>query len=85
MVKGLQSDGSMKERSLTFPEIGLIAGTRVVLGAGIGLLISGWLNKDQRTGAGWALFGVGVVSSIPIVVGVLAKRPVAEKPLALVS
>jgi hypothetical protein len=68
----------MIERSLTIPEIVLIAGTRVALGAGIGLLISDRLNRDQRRGAGWALFGVGVLSSIPIVVGVLAKRPVAN-------
>lgn len=75
----------MKERSLTLPEIGLIAGTRVALGAGIGLLVSGWLNKDQRKGAGWPLFGIGVLSTIPIAIGVLAKRPAAERPLALVS
>jgi hypothetical protein len=75
----------MKERTLTLPEIGLIAGTRVALGAGIGLLISDWLNKDQRKGAGWALLGIGVLSSIPIVIGVLAKRPLAERLLALVS
>jgi hypothetical protein len=43
----------MKERSLTLPEIGLIAGTRVALGIGIALLISDKLNKDQRRGAGW--------------------------------
>jgi hypothetical protein len=75
----------MKERSLTLPEIGLIAGTRVALGAGIGLLISDWLNRDQRKGAGWALCGIGVLSSIPIVIGVFAKRPLAEKPLVLAS
>jgi hypothetical protein len=46
----------MKERGLTIPEIALIGGTRVALGVGIGLLISDRLNKDQRKGAGWALF-----------------------------
>ena len=74
----------MKERSLTIPEIGLIAGTRVALGAGIGLLISEKLNKDQRRGAGWALLGIGILSTIPIAVGVIGKRP-AEGPLALAS
>jgi hypothetical protein len=73
----------MEERSITLPEIGLIAGTRVALGAGIGLLISDRLNRDQRKGAGWTLFGIGVLSSIPIVIGILAKRPLAEKPLAM--
>jgi hypothetical protein len=54
----------------------LIAGTRVALGVGVGLLISGWLNKDQRQAAGWALLGVGVFSTVPIVRGLLAKPPV---------
>src|SRR5436190_4142946 len=56
----------MKTRGLTVPEIVLIGGTRVALGAGIGFLLSGRLNKDQRNAAGWALFAVGALSSIPI-------------------
>ena len=74
----------MKQRSFTLPEIGLIAGTRVALGAGIGLLISHKLNKDQRRGAGWALLGIGILSTIPIAAGVIGKPP-AERPLALAS
>lgn len=35
----------MLERKLTIPEIMLIAGTRVALGAGIGLLISTRLSR----------------------------------------
>lgn len=60
------------------PEIVLLAGTRVALGVGIGLLISDRLNKDQRKAAGWALLAVGVMTTIPIVRGVLAKPPVAS-------
>src|SRR6266567_525030 len=45
----------MKARGLTIPEIVLIGGTRVALGAGIGFLLSGRLNKDQRNAAGWSL------------------------------
>ena len=59
------------------PEIMLIAGTRVALGVGLGLLLSDRLNKDQRKAAGWALLGFGVVTTIPIMRGVLAKPPVA--------
>ena len=75
----------MRERLLTIPEIVLIAGTRVALGIGIGLLLAGRLNRDERKGAGWALFGVGVLSSIPLVLEIAGKRPLGEKPLALVS
>ena len=68
---------ALTERGLTIPEIMLIAGTRVALGAGLGLLISDRLNKDQRKGAGWALLAVGVLTTIPLARGVLAKPPVA--------
>jgi hypothetical protein len=64
---------ALTERRLTIPEIMLLAGTRVALGAGIDLLISDRLNEDQRKGAGWALLAVGVLSTIPIARGVLAK------------
>ena len=68
---------ALTERGLTIPEIMLIAGTRVALGAGLGLLISDCLNRDQRKAAGWALLAVGVLTTIPIVKGMLAKPPVA--------
>lgn len=71
---------ALKERGLTIPEIILIAGTRVALGAGLGLLLSDRLNKDQRKGAGWALLGVGVVTTIPIMRNVLGKPLVGERP-----
>jgi len=64
------------QRSLTIPEIMLIAGTRMALGVGVGLLISDRLNKDQRKAAGWALLAVGVLTTFPIVKGVLDKPPV---------
>ena len=65
----------MTEKNLTIPDIALIAGTRVALGVGIGLLLSEKLNKDQRRSAGCAFFGVGVLSTIPIVLSIFCKRP----------
>jgi hypothetical protein len=67
----------MTERGLTIPEIILIAGTRVALGAGLGLLIGDKLSRDARRGAGWALLAVGVLSSVPIFMGVLGKPQIA--------
>ena len=69
---------ALTQRAVTIPEVMLIAGTRVALGIGLGLLISDRLNEDQRKAAGWALFGVGVLTTIPIVSGMLAKPPVAR-------
>jgi hypothetical protein len=64
----------MLERKLTLPEILLIAGTRVALGAGIGLLLSTRLNNDQRKAAGIALALVGGLTTIPLAVGILRRE-----------
>ena len=63
----------MKQRTLTIPEIVLLAGTRVALGAGLGLLIGEKLSREARKGAGWALLAVGALSSIPIAASVLGQ------------
>ena len=68
---------ALTERALTIPEIMLIGGTRAALGIGVGLLMADRLNRDQRKAAGWALLAVGVLTTFPIMRGVLAKPPVA--------
>jgi hypothetical protein len=68
----------MMERNLTLAEIILIAGTRVALGAGLGLLLSSRLNKDQRKAAGLALTLVGGLTTIPLALGVIGKRSPVE-------
>ena len=64
----------MQERTLTIAEIILIAGTRVALGAGIGLLVSNKLSKDQRNAAGLALAIVGGLTTIPLALGVIGSK-----------
>lgn len=64
----------MKTIRLTFPELGLIAGTRGMLGAGLALLLADHLNPDQRKAVGWTLFLVGFLSTIPLGIEVLGKR-----------
>jgi len=63
----------MKKTKLTFPEIGMIAGTRGLLGAGVGLLLADKLNDDQRRAIGWTLLIIGAVSTIPLALNVLSK------------
>jgi hypothetical protein len=63
----------MKERKLKLSDLALIASTRGMLGAGIGLLLSGKLNKDQRRAAGWALVAVGALTTVPLVMNVFGK------------
>ena len=72
----------MSERGFTIHEIILIAGTRIALGAGLGLLIAGKLSRDARKGAGWALLAFGAVTTIPLVVGVVRKPQLVEKRAA---
>ena len=64
----------MKTSELTLPEIGLIAGTRGMLGAGIGLLLADKLKDNQRKAVGWTLILIGAVTTVPLVVEVLGKR-----------
>ena len=64
----------MKERNLTVPEIAQIAGTRAILGVGIGLILADKLTEDQRKGIGWTLLAVGLLSTIPIAANLLGKK-----------
>lgn len=51
---------------LTAPQLGLIALTRGMLGAGIALLVADRLGAEQRRAAGWTLLGVGVATTLPL-------------------
>jgi H+/gluconate symporter-like permease len=52
----------------------LIAGTRVMAGAGAALLLADKLRKDERKTIGWTLFLIGAISTIPLMLDVLSKR-----------
>jgi hypothetical protein len=60
----------MMHRTVTVPDLMLIAGTRVALGAGIGLLLSRRLRQGVRERAGWALLAIGALTTIPLVMKV---------------
>lgn len=51
---------------VTLPELGLIAGTRGMLGAGIALLLADRLDETQRKAIGWTLVAVGAITTIPL-------------------
>ena len=63
----------MIERKFTLAEIMLLAGTRVALGVGLGLLLSTRLDDDQRKSAGWGLVFVGAITTIPLAMEVIGK------------
>jgi hypothetical protein len=56
----------MRETRITLPELGLIAGTRAALGAGLGLLLAERLTDTQRRAVGWTLFIVGALTTVPL-------------------
>ena len=64
----------MRETRITLPELGLVAGTRVALGAGLGLLLANRLSPEQRRAAGLALLIVGAASTIPLAFEILGGR-----------
>jgi hypothetical protein len=69
-----EQEAVMKTTELTLPELALIAGTRALLGAGLGLLLADRLNEDQRKAAGWTMFLIGAATTIPLAINVLTKR-----------
>jgi hypothetical protein len=69
----------VKSRRLSMPELGLLVGTRFLLGLGIGLLLAGRMDRGVRIGAGRALAAVGVLTTIPLALLVLGS-PSSREP-----
>jgi hypothetical protein len=67
----------VNERQLTTSEIVLLAMTRGMLGAGIGLLAAGKLNDEQRTAIGRTLLLVGAVTTLPLAWRIFGQQPAA--------
>ena len=61
-------------KSVTVPEIALIAATRGVIGFGAGLLLAEKFKHQQRKIMGWTLFLSGLASTIPIALHVFGKK-----------
>jgi hypothetical protein len=68
----------MISRTVTLPELGLIAGTRAALGAGIALLVGERLDRKPRRAVGWTLVAVGALTTLPLLAEVLHHRTEPE-------
>jgi hypothetical protein len=64
---------AMREAEPTLPEIGLIAVTRGMLGAGIALLLGDRIPEKQRKTVGWTLAAIGAITTIPLSLTVLSR------------
>jgi hypothetical protein len=56
----------MKPRHISLPLLAAIAATRGMLGAGIGLLVSGRISEARRRNVGRTLLSVGIASTVPL-------------------
>jgi hypothetical protein len=64
----------MKRIEVTLPDLGLIAGTRAMFGAGLALLFADKLPEDQRKAIGWTFTLIGAVTTIPLAINLFAKK-----------
>ena len=71
----------MKQLVITLPMFGFIAGTRVALGLGIGLLVAGRFAVDRRRAAGALLVVAGAAATVPALFAVVRGRARARQPL----
>ena len=62
-----------QRKTITVPEIALIAVTRGAIGFGAGLLLAGKLRRERRRVLGWTLFLSGLASTIPIALHLFGK------------
>jgi hypothetical protein len=70
----------MISRTVTLPELGMIAGTRAALGAGIALLLGDRLDRKPKRAVGWTLVAVGALSTVPLLIEVFQSTP-SSKPV----
>ena len=68
-------------KSVTVPEIALIAATRGVIGFGAGLLLANKFKRERRKVLGWTLFLSGLASTIPIAMHLFGKKEANPKSL----
>ncbi|HEX3896626.1 MAG TPA: hypothetical protein VHW73_10485 [Rudaea sp.] len=66
---------------ISLPDLGLVAMTRGMLGIGIGLLAANKLNGARKP-VGLALVAVGLATTVPLLLDVLAsmEQPAPRKP-----
>lgn len=70
------------DRQLNTTDIIMLAMTRGMLGAGIGLLAAGKLSDEQRRAVGRTLVLVGAVTTVPLAMRILGHH---EAPAAIAA
>jgi hypothetical protein len=68
----------MTERIVSMRTLEMIAGTRVMVGLGLGFLLADRLSDEQRRICGWALFATGALATVPLLAEVLGSDADAD-------
>ena len=63
-----------KALNVSFPDIGIVAVTRGMIGVGAGLLLANTISREKRRAIGLRLLIGGVLSTIPIAMHLLQNR-----------
>lgn len=63
-----------RTKTLTIPEIAILAATRGAIGFGAGLLLADKFRQAKRRTLGWSLFLTGLASTIPIAMHIFRKN-----------
>jgi len=75
----------MRNLRLNIPQIVLIGATRGMIGLGAGLLLAEQFKRDRRKTVGWALLGIGALSTIPIALKVFRRSDEEPRRAAIMS
>jgi hypothetical protein len=66
-------EDAVRKLEVAIPEVAFVAGTRALAGAGIGLLVSEYLDRDTRRALGWTLLAVGIATTVPIAASLIGR------------
>jgi hypothetical protein len=70
----VRQESAMVVTELRLPELAMVVGTRAMLGAGVALLLADKVSGSTRKSLGWALVGIGVLTTVPAAMLVLGRR-----------
>jgi len=63
----------MKTVDMPLHELATIAATRAMAGAGLALVVTEQVPKEQRKAVGWTLLAIGGLSTIPLAVSIFKR------------
>jgi hypothetical protein len=72
------------EHQLNTFDIAILAATRAMLGAGVGLLVARRFSDEQRLAIGRTLVAIGGITTVPLVFRIFGARRQHELPPAAI-